>query len=313
MRPAQTTMEAHIHAPVADPDREPVLLSGSARASRLATAGYVLISLGHLGLLNLLAETTTKGAFFASLAVVEVALAFEAAVYALGALGRSHLFSVLTMLGRVRLLAAAMAWPWLLPWMAELCCRSGAVSLSRGVAMLQHVTAVAFFIAGFFLLREVSFLFRGEPASALGGSAPAQLGDCLPGQAVLGGQFRLDKADLEETGRAVFVPARPRQGLYVGAGLALLCHLFGGFVLGANTPRPPWLLLGAIGGLVGRQFGQLPKFKGREEGAPTDSRLLWRREGPRLTCRAGELFWIACCVLELQRAEASPGWLAACH
>ena len=31
--------------------------------------------------------------------------------------------SLLTTLGRLRLLGAALAWPWLLPWAAELGCR----------------------------------------------------------------------------------------------------------------------------------------------------------------------------------------------
>lgn len=313
MRPAHQTMEEK-PLPRVEGSDEPVLLSGSARASRLATAGYVFVSLGHIWLLRQHAATASAaGRFLFSLAVVEAALAYEGAVYALGALGRSCNLSVLTFVGRVRLLGAAMAWPWLLPWAAELNCRSGAVSIGTGVALLHQTTFVAVLISGFFILREVSFLFKGEPASALG-AGEAQIGDCLPSQAVLGGHFRMDKADLEETGRAVFVPARSRSGLYVGSGLALLGHLIMGIVQGHTNAAPPWLLLGALCGLGGRVFGDVRKFKGdRKEGVGIDALLLWRREGPRLICRLGELFWIGCCVFELQRAEESPAWLASCE
>merc|ERR1712203_1106476 len=101
-------------------------------------------------------------------------------------------------------------------------------------------------ISAFFVLREVSFLIKGEPMSALDAAARPQFGDCLPSQAVLGGQFRLDKADLEETGRVVFVPARKRQGLYIGSGLAMLFNLIFGFAMLQATPFPPWLLFGAV-------------------------------------------------------------------
>jgi len=295
--------------------KKPVLLSGSARASPLATAGYFGIVFGHIWLLKVHAVATgVDGTLFGTLAAVEVALAFEALVFALGAWGRSCNFTLLTVLGRVRLLSAAIAWPWLVPWVAELSCRCNVVGKSTGAMVLHHSLGVATLVGGFFLVREVSFLFRGEPASAIDAGAKAQLGDCLPSQAVLGGQFRLDKADLEETGRVVFVPARPRQGLYIGSGLAMLANLIFGVTFLNQALFPPWLLLGAAAALSGRWFGQLPKFKGREEGSTTsDSTLVWRREAPRLVCRFGELIWIGCCILEIQRCESTSSWLDSCN
>jgi len=299
------------------PDDKKQVLSGAAQASSVATLGYLLIAAGHVWLLKVHAEATSaEGQLFAALAVVEVALAFEAAVFALGGFGRPLSLAVLILAGRLRLLSAAIAWPWLVPWGAELSCRCGALSPSTGAGLLRHSIGGAVLIGAFFALREVSFVVRGEPASALG-TSESQIGDCLPSQAVLGGQFRLDKADLEETGRVVFVPARPRQGLYVGAGLAMLAGLTLGTAMALNTSFPPWLLLGALGALLGRWFGQLPKFKGRgEEGAAamafTNRTLMWRREGPRLICRFGELFWIFCCIEELRRCEAMPSWLSSC-
>ena len=64
--------------------------------------------------------------------------------------------------------------------------------------------------------------------TSLGAARNAQFGDCLPSNALLGGQFRLSKEDLEATGRVIFVPARTRSGLYIGSGLAMLTHLIGG-------------------------------------------------------------------------------------
>jgi len=300
-------------------DAPPVLLSGAARASRLATSGYLFIAAGHAWLLHVHAVASgATGRLFAALAVVELALLVEAAVFALGGFGRPCSLAVLTFAGRVRLLGAAVAWPWLVPWAAELSCRCGAVSGPTGAALLHHSVGAAALVGGFLALREASFLVRGEPPSALGSGEEPRLGDCLPSQAVLGGQFRLDKADLEETGRVVFVPARPRQGLYVGAGLAMLGGLLFGACMAWSSSPPPWLLLGSLVALMGRWFGQLPKFKGRsEEGAAaiaaTDSGLLWRREGPRLICRLGELVWLWCCVMELRRCESLPEWLASCE
>lgn len=302
-----------------DSDDRPVLLSGAARASRLATAGYLLVLVGHVLVLMRHMKTAAASAeswyFFGALAANEVALAFEGFVYAAGALGRRGNLWVLSAAGRVKLLGAAIAWPWLVPWFSELACRSGAVSVSAGSHLLNHTTLVAVFIGAFYMLRELSFLVRGEPLSALTGNGDeAQIGDCLPSQAVLGGQFRLDKADLEETGRAIFVPARARNGLHIGSGLAMLASLFVGVAMAVAQPQPPYILLGAICALLGRRWGELPKFQprgtGEDEGGSRFSP--WRREGPRLTTRLGELVWIACCVLELERSEADPGWLAAC-
>lgn len=209
-----------------------------------------------------------------------------------------------------------MAWPFLLPWTTELICRSGAVSLTTGVPLVVNTRGLAIFIVAFYALREVSFLIKGEPASALNPSAQAQIGDCLPSNAVLGGQFRLDKVDLEETGRAVFVPARARAGLYIGSGLAMLTGLLAGvFQIGAHA-GPPWLLGGAVVALVGRQVTSVPQLPGKRSedgGGAADPGRLWRREGPRLVLRFGELFWIGCCLMELRQSEALPGWLAQCE
>lgn len=56
----------------------------------------------------------------------------EAAVYAIGSWGHQFGLPLLTLLGRVRLLGAAMAWPWLLVWASELSCRCGTVTLETG-------------------------------------------------------------------------------------------------------------------------------------------------------------------------------------
>jgi len=316
--PAQSVMEATSSKP--DKPSGDVLLAGAASASRVATAGYALICAGHLWLLRVHSrqESSAEPWFFGALAVVEVALAVEALIFAAGAFGRpGSCKMVLRAAGRVRLLGAAIAWPWLLPWVAELGCRGHVVSAHIGVMLVHQTTLLALAISGFFLLRELSLLLRREPLAALEAAAPAHMGDCLaPGQAVFGGHFRLDKADLEETGRAVFVPARPRQGLFVGAGLALLGHLLLAPFFASSGPLPPWQTLGALSAVAGRWFGQLPKFKGRDkEREPEerfDSTLLWRREGPRLICRIGELLWIGFCLLELQRREASVDWSPTC-
>ena len=159
-------------------------------------------------------------------------------------------------------------------------------------------------LTAFYIWGELQLAIFSHPVDS--GSSSGSMEMCLPSQTLLGGQFRLDKADLEETGRAVFVPAQPRHGLYAGAGLALLAHL--GFGLAFKFPS--WLLLGALGALAGRWFGSLPvprKLKGRKHVN------VWGREGPRLVCRVGELLWIGCCVLELQSCEASSRWLSVCQ
>ena len=291
-------------------DHGPVLLSGAAAPSRLATAGYWTIALGHLWVLRIHALATgAEAMLFATLALVEVALALEAAVYAIGSLGTRVGLPLLTLLGRIRLLGAAMAWPWLLPWVSELSCRCRVVSPGHGVFLVHVTTALAGLMTVFYFWGEVQLLVFASPAS----KASDSMG-CLPSP-VLGGQFRLDKADLEETGRAVFVPAQgqARRGLYAGAGLALLGHLGFGLTFAANTGFPPWLLLGALLVMLGRSFGQLPAtLKGQEKGALSDWRILWRREAPRLVVRLCELIWIWCCVLELQRCEVSGDWLPVC-
>ncbi|CAJ1362731.1 unnamed protein product [Effrenium voratum] len=239
---------------------------------------------------------------FTTLALAEVALAVEAAVYGMGswAHGGRLPLSLLTTLGRLRLLGAALAWPWLLPWAAELGCRcQGTEPL-----LVQFSLVAAGLLTAFYIWGELQLAIFSHPVDS--GSSSGSMEMCLPSQTLLGGQFRLDKADLEETGRAVFVPAQPRHGLYAGAGLALLAHL--GFGLAFKFPS--WLLLGALGALAGRWFGSLPvprKLKGRKHVN------VWGREGPRLVCRVGELLWIGCCVLELQSCEASSRWLSVCQ
>eukprot|EP00927_Polykrikos_kofoidii_P073443 TRINITY_DN69486_c0_g1_i1.p1 TRINITY_DN69486_c0_g1~~TRINITY_DN69486_c0_g1_i1.p1 ORF type:complete len:334 (+),score=41.08 TRINITY_DN69486_c0_g1_i1:74-1075(+) len=325
--PQQETMSGNGDPSAASAaDASPVLLSGAGSPSQLATLGYVAVAAGHLWILSGHAAQASSGesaGFFAMLAVIEAALAYESALLAIGGFSVAATGSCLPLLsfaGRVKLLGAAMAWPWLMPWTAELSCRCGRISVVTGTMMLHHTLSLAIIITLFFVACELSFAVWGEPPSALagGGAAapPAQIGDCLPSQAVLGGHFRLDKADLEETGRAIFVPARKRTGLYVGAGLAVLSHLIAGF---AEAPadlaaaRPPWILIGAIVVVLGRRWGELPKLRARGEEKGDRSFSPWRREGPRLITRAGELVWMFCCVMELQKCEAQPSWLASCQ
>ncbi|CAE7277104.1 unnamed protein product [Symbiodinium pilosum] len=290
---------------MSDGDRGPVLLSGAAAPSKIATAGYWTVALGHVLVLRIhVLATGAEAMLFATLALVEVALALEAAVYAVGSLGTRIGLPILTFLGRVRLLGAAMAWPWLLVWVSELGCRCNVVSLDHGIGLVHVTLILAVLLTMFYLWAEVQLVMFATPAASSSDSV-----GCLP---LPGGQFRLDKADLEETGRAVFIPAQARRGLYAGAGLALLAHLVFGVAFAFHS-FPPWLLLGALVAMLGRSFGQLPPMaKGREKGSLMDSTVLWRREGPRLVVRLAELLWIWCCVLELQRCEVSGDWLSAC-
>merc|ERR1711971_1013924 len=136
-------------------DEQPVLLSGAAHASPLATAGYLAVGAGHLALLCLHATTAkADGFFFTALAAAELALAFEAAIYALGSLGQVMGLAILTAAGRIRLLGAAIAWPWLLPWASELGCRSGVMSHSVGVTVTHQAFGLACLLTGFFVLSE---------------------------------------------------------------------------------------------------------------------------------------------------------------
>ncbi|CAK9056627.1 unnamed protein product [Durusdinium trenchii] len=230
----------------------PAVLSGAAQPSRLATLGYWAIALGHGWILWVHAVATgAEAMLFTTLAVVECALAMEAAVYAIGSWGHQFGLPLLTLLGRVRLLGAAMAWPWLLVWASELSCRCGTVTLETGHWLRQLTLVLAGLLTAFYLWGEMQLaLFCAPPATE-----DSVMG-CLPSP-VLGSQFRLDKADLEETGRAVFVPAQPRKALYAGAGLALMGHLAFGVAF-AHQAFPPWLLFGSTLAFLGRWFGQLP-------------------------------------------------------
>lgn len=289
----------------------PVLLSGAAQPSRLATVGYWAIALGHLWVLRIHAIATgAEAMLFATLAVVEVALAMEAAVYAIGSWGHEFGLPLLTFAGRVRLPGAAMAWPWLLPWASELSCRCGTVTVATGQILRQLTLALAGLLTAFYVWGEMQLIIFTPPKLA-SGSQQSMMAGCLP-ETLLGGQFRLDKADLEETGRAVFVPAQARKALYAGAGLALMGHLAFGIAFG-HQDLPPWLLLGALLALLGRWVGNLPPMKRKRDVNTSDSQTLWRREAPRLACRLGELLWVYCCVLELQRCEAASSWLLRCE
>ena len=292
----------------------PVLLSGAAHPSTLATVGYWAIALGHLWVLRIHAVATgAEAMLFTTLAVVELALAIEAAVYAIGSWGHQFGLPLLTFAGRVRLLGAAMAWPWLLPWASELGCRCGTVAVVTGQLLRQLTLLVAGLLTAFYLWGEVHLSIFTPPTAVP--AEDSMMAGCLPSQTLMGGQFRLDKADLEETGRAVFVPAQPRKALYAGAGLALMGHLVFGIAF-QHQGFPPWLLLGSLLAFLGRWVGNLPPLvKGKDEKAidSSDFLRLWRHEAPRLACRLGELLWIYCCVLELQRCEASDSWLQACE
>merc|ERR1711908_25151 len=97
--------------------------------------------------------------------------------------------------------------------------------------------------------------------------------------------------ELEATGRAVFVPARPREGLYIGSGLALLSHLVGGVAMMRSGGGILWMV-GALIAFAGRRLGsRRPQEK-------------WRDAGP-VICRVSELIWMWCCIRQLQFCEAS--------
>ncbi|CAE8640519.1 unnamed protein product, partial [Polarella glacialis] len=192
------------------------------------------------------------------------------------------------------------------------------------VLALQHGEGLALFVSAFFSLREVCVVVRGEPPSALSmdGSVRPRFGDCLPSNALLGGQFRLDKTELEETGRAVFVPARMRRGLSVASGLALCSHLVGSWSLRRclGQSDTPWWLLGTLGAVLGRKAGDaFELLRGAVGGAKSAAavaqqprRGAFSREVPRLLCRSGELWWMWCCLRQLQACESGAEWLAAC-
>jgi len=321
---------------VADPeaslDKESAFASEAPRASHLATAGYLAIAAGHGAALSVQWNSTKSGGeFYTWLALVQVVLSFEAFVYAAGDLAwlnknlRTLGLLALEICGRVRLLVMAVAWIWLCPWAAELSCRCGAVSRDTGSKLSRHAVGLSIFTTGWFALRELSFLVRGEPPSAVSAGVNPQFGDCLPSNALLGGQFRLSKSDLEATGRVIFVPARPRTGLYIGSGLAMLTHLAAGISFAFRNGMPPWWLLGAVGALLGRRFGELTGGrKGRRAKSEDDEQeskdsledqatMPWRLDRILLSTRLGELFWVWCCLAELQRCEAMPGWLDVCE
>lgn len=295
---------------------------GKQRAAHAATAAYILASLGHVAVLRelWLTAASTETTLFLRLAAVQACLAFEAAVYALGdfALWRARGIrgwglAALELAGRMRMLLSSVAWVWLVPWVAELNCRCGGAPPPRGAAMLSHSEAISTFVCGYFALRELTYMVRGEPPSALDGSVVPKLGDCLPSNALLGGQFRLDKAELEDSGRVVFVPSRPRQGLYAAPGLAMLANLLVGVVLAAHWGGVPWLLLGSGLALLCRKA---PDIQGDRKGATDaqtgrprrDNRDLWR-----LLCRAGEVWWMWCCINQLRQCQAQPdSWLPRC-
>mmetsp|Transcript_138432 Transcript_138432/g.386136 ORF Transcript_138432/g.386136 Transcript_138432/m.386136 type:complete len:338 (-) Transcript_138432:69-1082(-) len=289
--------------------------AGAVHVSRVATGAYHLLVFCHLALLWAHWKTTgAGGAFFTRLAAVEVCIAFDVAVYAAGDLSWWVLFrgcgrglALLEFAGRARLLMSAIAWVWLVPWAAELCCRCTDAPPPHSSLVLVQAENLAMFICAYFGIREMCFFIRGEPASALDTAVTPRFGDCLPSNALLGGQFRIDKVDLEQTGRIVFVPARPRAGLYVASGLAMCSHLAGGTALCRRGLLPPWWLLGSMCALLGRKVGDFKACRGRCIDTTDHQHKAQRRlqDVVRLACRAGELWWMACCVKQLQQCEAN--------
>mmetsp|Transcript_117221 Transcript_117221/g.373394 ORF Transcript_117221/g.373394 Transcript_117221/m.373394 type:complete len:359 (+) Transcript_117221:82-1158(+) len=319
----------HSRRPPADDDdngQDGSLRAPVARVSRFATAAFLALAAGHLLLLREQWLTTAdRGTLLLRLTLPGASLAFESGVYAAGALGRfSTARSALEVLGRVRLLVSTIAWAWLLPWSAELSCRCGAADPRRGWIMVLNAETIATAITAYFLLRELAFMIRGEPPSALDPSLQPKFGDCLPSNALLGGQFRLNKAELEASGRVVFVPARPRKGLYASPGLALASHLLAGLALWSSTPVPARLLAGAVCALAARMFSDFSGLGDERETSAAPARgpspqgvasggFGCARDVSRLVCRAGELVWIWCCVQQLQLCESSASWLPKCE
>ncbi|CAE7780945.1 RFC2 [Symbiodinium sp. CCMP2592] len=276
-------------------------------ARPVATLIYVCVAVGHLILLKeQCLETQSEGALFVSLAALQVSLSFEATVYAVGGLvqpgGVGFVVNFLESAGRFRLLLGATVWAWLVPWAAEVHCRCGEQP-PRATAVLAHQQGqtLACFVSAYFALREACVLLRGEPPSALDRSVPPRFGDCLPGNALLGGQFRMDKAEFEQTGRTVFVPSRLRAGLDTSSGLALAAHVAAALALRQNR----WVLATLLCFLVRRLGGAWELLLGR--------RGAWAREVPRLLCRFGELWWLRCALWQLQLCELdASGQLAQC-
>mmetsp|Transcript_44571 Transcript_44571/g.96116 ORF Transcript_44571/g.96116 Transcript_44571/m.96116 type:complete len:305 (+) Transcript_44571:121-1035(+) len=292
---------------------EGVLLAGAATASHLATALYLSVTIGHVYILWTHASLTSSSdpIFFGSLAVVDVSLAFEAALFAVGAFAApGRCLSVLAFAGRVNLLAVTISWPWLVPWVVELSCRSRAVSVHSSHLWLNLSYVAATCFMAFVMLREAFFLVVPGPFDPSSGlAASASEAGCLPGQPVFGGAFRLDKATLEETGRAVFVPIQKRENSQLGSGLAVLSHIIASVLL---LRFPPWQAMGVAAAVVGRVL--VPQKFPKKDPATSryDPSLLWRREVPRLSCRLCELAWMWCCLKELQLREANPSWLPSC-
>ncbi|CAE7242002.1 RFC2 [Symbiodinium natans] len=268
-----------------------------ATLSTLATLAYVLVAIGHLYLLSeQCLETESAGGLFVSLAALQVSLAFEAAVYAAGGLvhagGASFLVTLLESAGRLRLLLGATVWAWQVPWAAEVRCRCGEQPpTTTAVLAHQQGQTLACFVSAFFAVREVCVFVRGEPPSALDRSVQPRFGDCLPSNAVLGGQFRVDKAEFEQTGRTVFVPSRLRAGLDTSSGLALAAHLVAAALL-----RRQWWLLATLAALGARRVGSAFDALGGRGAC-------WTREVPRLLCRFGELMWLRCALWQLHSCE----------
>jgi len=269
----------------------------AARASWVFTLAYVLVAIAHFQQLGASSNIHAGGTLNVSFVALQVSLAFEALVYASGGVLRHGWGAfLLESAGRLRLLLGATVWAWQLPWAAELHCRCGEQPAPPTAALAyQQGQSLAYFVSAFFALREVCVLLRGEPPSALDQAVQPRFGDCLPSNAVLGGQFRMDKAEFEQTGRMVFVPSRLRKGLDISSGLALAAHV----VAAARLRRTAWLL-GALGALAMRRLGGLWD-------ALVPRRGVLAREVPRLLCRCGELCWLQCALWQLQACELSAG------